>query len=57
MNRHNITDGVYIGDTQGDMEASYMAGLPFVFCRYGFGTPEKWDAEVDSFAQLPELFE
>lgn len=56
MEKHNITDAFYIGDTQGDMEASYMAGLPFVFCRYGFGTPEKWDAEVGSFEQLPELF-
>ena len=56
MKNHNISDAVYIGDTQGDMEASYHAGLPFVFCRYGFGTPEKWDAEVGSFEQLLELF-
>ena len=57
MNIHGITDAVYIGDTQGDMEASYMAGLPFVFCRYGFGTPEKFDAAVDSFPELEKLFE
>jgi len=57
MEKHNITDAVYIGDTQGDMEASYQAGLPFVFCRYGFGTPKKWDEEVDSFEQLLKLFE
>ena len=56
MKIHNITDAVYIGDTQGDMEASYLAGLPFVFCRYGFGNPEKWDGVVDSFEQLLELF-
>lgn len=57
MIRHGITDAVYIGDTQGDMEASYTAGLPFVFCRYGFGTPEKYDAAVDSFPELEDLFE
>lgn len=57
MNTHGITDAVYIGDTQGDMEASDMAGLPFVFCRYGFGTPEKFDAAVDSFPELEKLFE
>ena len=57
MERHGITDAVYIGDTQGDMEASYMAGLPFVFCRYGFGTPEKFDAAVDFFPELENLFE
>ena len=57
MARHGIENAVYIGDTQGDMEASYLAGLPFVFCRYGFGTPEKWEAEVDSFEGLLELFQ
>ena len=57
MARHAITDGVYIGDTQGDLEASRMAGLPFVFCRYGFGRPEQYEAAVDSFAELEALFE
>ena len=57
MGQHGIESAVYIGDTQGDMEASYQAGLPFVFCRYGFGTPKKWDEEVDSFEQLLKLFE
>lgn len=57
MERHGVTDAVYIGDTQGDMEASYMAGLPFVYCCYGFGQPEKYDAMVDSFPELEGLFE
>lgn len=56
MKRHGIESAVYIGDTQGDMEASYMAGLPFVWCRYGFGTPEKWDAVVDSIEGLLDIF-
>lgn len=56
MEIHNITDAVYIGDTQGDMEATYMAGLPFVYCAYGFGKPEKWDYRVESFPELADLF-
>ena len=56
MARHGIENAVYIGDTQGDMEASYMAGLPFVFCRFGFGSPEKYDYAVDSFPELEKLF-
>jgi len=56
MARHGITDAVYIGDTQGDMEASDLAGLPFVYCRYGFGTPQRYDAAVDSFPELESLF-
>ena len=29
MERHGVTDAVYIGDTQGDLEASQKAGIPF----------------------------
>ena len=55
MERHGITDAVYIGDTQGDLEASERAGLPFLFCAFGFGTPDRWDARLEEFRQLPEL--
>ena len=55
MERHQITDAVYIGDTQGDLEASRRAGIPFLFCAFGFGQPESYDAKVDSFSQLPEV--
>ena len=55
MDRHKIRSAVYIGDTQGDLEASRRAGIPFLFCTYGFGHPEAWDAKIDSFPQLPEV--
>ena len=55
MDRHGITDAVYIGDTQGDLEASRKAGIPFIFCTYGFGTPEAWDAALEDFCRLPAL--
>ena len=55
MERHGITDAVYIGDTQGDLEASCKAGIPFIFCTYGFGDPETYDAKIDAFAELPTL--
>ena len=57
MERHGITDAVYIGDTQGDLEASQKAGIPFIFCTYGFGTPETFDAKIDAFTDLPGLLE
>lgn len=53
MAQYGITSAVYIGDTQGDLEACELAGLPFIFCRYGFGKPERWDAVIDSFDALP----
>ena len=57
MARFGIDDAVYIGDTQGDLEASRKAGIPFVFCRYGFGHPESWDAVIDAFDQLPQVLQ
>ena len=55
MERHNIQNCAYIGDTQGDYEATVEAGVPFLWCSYGFGTPEGCAGKVDSFAQLLEL--
>ena len=55
MERHGIEDAVYIGDTQGDLEASRRAGIPFVFCTFGFGNPERWDARIDAFTELPDI--
>ena len=57
MERHGIEDAVYIGDTQGDLEASRRAGIPFLFCSFGFGSPEAFDASIDSFDQLPKILE
>ena len=57
MERHGIEDAIYIGDTQGDLEASRRAGIPFLFCSFGFGTPEAFDASIDSFDQLPKILE
>ena len=55
MEKHNITSCAYIGDTQGDYEATVEAQVPFIWCTYGFGAPEGCVAKIDSFAQLLEL--
>lgn len=55
MARHGITSACYIGDTQSDMEASKVAGIPFIWAAYGFGTPEHYDAKIGSIADLLEL--
>ena len=56
MEQHGIENAVYIGDTLGDQQAADGAGIPFVFCAYGFGTPEQCIASVDSFEALLNLF-
>ena len=55
MEKHNIKDCVYIGDTQGDYEATVEAGIPFIWAAYGFGTPEGYVAKVDRFEDLLKL--
>ena len=55
MEKHNITSCAYIGDTQGDYEATVEAGVPFIWATYGFGTPDGYAAKIDSFADLLNL--
>ena len=47
MDRNNLTEAVYIGDTKGDADACAAVGIPFVFAAYGFGQVEdaKWIIE------------
>jgi len=55
MQTHNIQSAVYIGDTQGDLEACREAGIPFIFTSFGFGQPESWYAKADRFCDLLEV--
>ena len=52
ISKHNIGSCIYIGDTQGDLEACREAGLPFVFCAYGLGQADSWDGKIDSIEEL-----
>ena len=54
MRRHNITDAVYIGDTQGDFEATVVADIPFIWAAYGFGSPAGAAGRITDIRQLPE---
>lgn len=57
MERNGIPqeDVIYIGDTQGDYEATLEAGIPFIWCTFGFGTPDGYAAKVDQLSELLEL--
>ena len=55
MEKHDIRSAVYIGDTQGDRDACLEAGLPFIFCTYGLGRAEGWDAKIDSIEGLLDM--
>lgn len=55
MGKHNIINCAYVGDTQGDYEATVEAGVPFIWCTYGFGTPAGYAEKVDRFEDLLNL--
>ena len=52
MEKHGIKSCAYVGDTQGDYEATLEAGIPFIWAAYGFGTPEGYTQKIDSIDQL-----
>ena len=56
MQTHGISSACYIGDTQGDATAAKVAGIPFVYCAYGFGNVDGFWKSIDCFADLLELF-
>ncbi len=55
MEKYHIESCIYIGDTQGDYEATVEAGIPFLWCTFGFGAPEGYAAKADSFPALLDL--
>ena len=55
MERHGLQSPAYIGDTQGDYEATVDAGIPFIWASYGFGTPERYDAKIETISDLLSL--
>lgn len=55
MQQHNIRSCAYIGDTQGDYEATLEAGIPFIWASYGFGVPEGYGAKIDRISDLLTL--
>lgn len=58
MERNELDEAVYVGDTQGDLNACRAAEVPFIYAAYGFGD---LDAEAEkvpqimSFAELPDV--
>ncbi len=55
VERNRLEKAVYVGDIQGDYDATMAAGLPFIHAAYGFGTIAQETAKVDSFAELVKV--
>lgn len=58
MEKNGCKNAVYVGDTQGDCDASLEAGIPFIYAAYGFGgitAPEKAAAAIGAFGELTSI--
>ena len=57
MERNQIAHGIYIGDTDGDYQASRQAGATFIHAAYGFGEVPNREYYVNLFGEIPEVVE
>ena len=57
VKRNNLEKAYYIGDIQGDYDATMKAGIDFIHAAYGFGTINETVPELEKFSALPELLE
>ena len=57
VERNHLEQAVYVGDIQGDYDASCEAGVAFIHAAYGFGTIEQEVAKIMSLQELPECVE
>lgn len=55
IERDNLDDAVYVGDTQGDYDAAVFAEIPFIFAKYGFGNPENCYMAIGEIKELLDL--
>lgn len=55
VERNNLKNPVYVGDTAGDRKAAKLAGVPFVFAKYGFGDVEDYEFVIEGFEEISNL--
>ncbi|MCQ2597109.1 MAG: HAD family hydrolase [Treponema sp.] len=56
IERNGLNNPAYIGDTQGDADATHEAGIPFIHASYGFGkTVDKAEYTIKGIKDLLDL--
>ena len=55
MERNNINEAIYVGDTLKDFEASKEAEIEFVNAKYGFGKNVESKLFINNIRELPSL--
>ena len=55
VERNKLERAVYVGDIQGDYDATMKAGLPFIHAAYGFGKVEAEVVRIKALRELPDV--
>ena len=55
--RNRLDKAYYVGDIQGDYDATMQAGYDFIHAAYGFGKIDHTVPELKKFSDLPELLD
>ncbi|MNK48704.1 Phosphoglycolate phosphatase [compost metagenome] len=52
VERNQLQNPVYVGDTIWDKESSDKAGVDFIYANYGFGNIENSESQIENFEDL-----
>lgn len=55
IERNSLRSAVYVGDTQGDCDASAANHIPFIFASYGFGSANQYEERIEQFKDMQQL--
>lgn len=55
VQRNNLDEAVYVGDTDGDREAAVDADVPFIHAKYGFGSVKSCYMAINNIKELLNL--
>lgn len=55
IERNNLSNSIYVGDTEGDLIAARHARIPFVYAKYGFGQVGEYDKVIEKFDELLKI--
>lgn len=57
IERNNLQNPIYVGDTEGDYKATKSCNIPFVYAKYGFGNVEDAELIIERFEDLKNVVE
>jgi len=57
VDRNQLKNPVYVGDTMGDFDAARKNDIPFIYAEYGFGEVEGHDYAINNFRQIESILQ